>query len=75
MNFEFGSDEKDQARMVCAHIIGHDLASTKDLSRNEAKAILDTLSHWQHQAAEKGEHPREYMITLMVAEDNAVPNA
>ena len=74
MNFEFGSDEKDQARMVCAHIIGHDLASTKDLTKNEAKAILDTLGNWQHQAAGKGEHPREYMITVMVAEDNAVPS-
>jgi hypothetical protein len=73
-NFEFGHDEKDQARMVCAHIVGHDLSTTTMLSRNEAKAILDTLSHWQAQAEAKGEHPREYMITVMVAEDNAVPN-
>ena len=67
--YEFSRDEKDQARMVCAYIVEHDLASTKDLSRNEAKAILDTLSHWQHQAAEKNEHPRTYMLALMVAGD------
>lgn len=70
-NYDFGSDEKDQARMVCAHIAGHDLESTKALSRNEAKAILDTLAHWQRQAEEKGEHPREYMLALMVAQDTA----
>ena len=69
--YDFGKDEKDQARMVCGHIAGRDLASSKDLSRNEAKAVLDTLSHWQHQAAEKGEHPREYMIAVMVAQDTA----
>ena len=67
--YEFSRDEKDQARMVCAYIVDHDLESTKDLSRNEAKAILDTLSHWQHQAAEKNEHPRTYMLALMVAGD------
>jgi hypothetical protein len=67
--FEFTKDEKDQARIVCGHIAGRDLESTKDLSRNEAKAILDTLSHWQHQAAEKGEQPRDYMIVVMVAQD------
>jgi hypothetical protein len=67
--YEFGKDEKDQARMVCGHIAGRDLESSKDLSRNEAKAVLDTLSHWQHQAAEKNEHPRTYMVALMVAGD------
>jgi hypothetical protein len=67
--FEFAKDEKDQARMVCAHIVGHDLTTTTMLSRNEASSILDTLGLWQDQAAKKGEHPREYMIALMVAGD------
>jgi hypothetical protein len=69
--YEFGKDEKDQARMVCAHIVGHDLSTTTMLSRNEAKGILDTLSHWQQQAAGKDEHPRTYMVALMVAGDGA----
>lgn len=71
MNYGFGKDEKDQARMVCAQITGRDLASSKDLSRNEAKAVLDTLAHWRAQAEEKGEHPRDYMIEVLVEQDNA----
>lgn len=69
--FKFSSDEKDQARAVCAHIAGRDLASSSELSKNEAKAVLDTLSHWQHQAGERGEHPRDYLIAMMVAQDAA----
>jgi len=67
--FSFTADEKEQARVVCAHIVEHDLASSKDLSRNEAKAVLDTLAHWQHQAKERGEEPRDYLIAAMVATD------
>jgi hypothetical protein len=63
--FQFGSDEKDQARMVCAQIVRHDLDSTKNLSRNEAKAILDTLGHWRSQAAGKGEDTRAYLIEML----------
>jgi hypothetical protein len=68
--FHFTKEEKDQARMVCAYVAEHDLESTKDLSKNEAKKILDTLSRWQHQAAERGEDPRAYMLALMVAQDS-----
>jgi hypothetical protein len=63
--FEFGSDEKDQARMVCGQILRRDLDSTKNLSRNEAKAILDTLAHWRSQARNKGEDPRAYLIEML----------
>lgn len=67
--YRFEPSEKDQARAVCAHIVQHDLASSADLSKNEAKAVLDTLGHWQHQAAERGEEPRDYLIGVMVAQD------
>jgi hypothetical protein len=67
--FAFGAEEKEQARVVCAHVVEHDLDSSKDLSRNEAKAVLDTLAHWQHQAKERGETPRDYLIAAMVATD------
>lgn len=66
--FHFGSDEKDQARKVCAHIAGRDLETSKNLSCNEAKAVLDTLGHWQHQAAEAGEDPRAWMLAAMQPE-------
>lgn len=67
--YRFESSEKDQARAVCAHIVQHDLASSADLSKNEAKAVLDTLGNWQHQAAGRGEEPRDYLIAMMVAQD------
>lgn len=69
--FGFGSTdaEKDRARLVCAHIVNHDLASTKDLSLNESTTILDTLAHWQHQAEKQDDHPASYMIALMQAAD------
>jgi hypothetical protein len=68
-NYAFKKDEKDQARAVCAHIINGELASTKDLSRNQAKTILDTLGHWQYQAEQAGQEPRDYMTSLMAAQD------
>jgi phage recombination protein Bet len=40
----YGAHEKDQAREICAQIVRHDLASSKALSFNEAKAVIDTLS-------------------------------
>jgi len=69
--FGFGSTdaEKDRARLVCAHILNHDVESTTDLSLNESTTILDTLAHWQHQAEKQGEHPATYMIALMQAQD------
>lgn len=63
--FKFGSDEKDQARAVCAHIVGHDLASTKDMSKNEAKTVLDTLANWREVAEQNGTAPREFLTELM----------
>lgn len=69
--YKFGADEKDQARGVCAHIVNRDLKSSSDLSKNEAKTVLDTLSHWQEQAKHKGEEPRDYLIAVMVAQDTA----
>jgi hypothetical protein len=64
-NFGFGSDEKDQARAVCAHIVSHPLASSKDLTKNEAKAVLDTLASWQDVAEKHEESPRAFLIELM----------
>jgi hypothetical protein len=63
--FKFGSDEKDQARAVCAHIIGHELASTKDMSKNEARTVLDTLGNWREVAEKNKTAPREFLIELM----------
>lgn len=71
--FNFTKEEKEQARIVCGVIAGRDLESTKHLSRNQAKAILDTLALWQDQAARAGEHPRDYLIAMMAAQDAAVP--
>lgn len=67
--YHFGPDEKDQARGVCAQILRIELPSSTKLSKNQAKTVLDTLAHWQHQAQKEGKHPREYMIALMVAQD------
>lgn len=67
--YGFTKDEKEQARVVCGVIAGCELASTKDLSKNQAKAILDTLGHWQHQAGEKGERPRDYLIAMLAAQE------
>lgn len=68
-NYRFTKNEKDQARAVCAHVISHDLASTTNLSRNEAKTILDTLGHWQYQAEREQKSPRDYMTALMASQD------
>lgn len=69
--FGYGDAEKSQARAVCEHIINRDLVggTTGNLSRNEARTVLDTLSHWLHQAEKAGEHPRTYMTALMTAQD------
>lgn len=65
--FGFGSDEKDQARAVCAQVIGRELATTKDMARNEAKTVLDTLANWRQTAGGNGMEPREFLIELMAA--------
>jgi hypothetical protein len=69
--FKFAADEKEQARAVCAHIVGRDLGTSNDLSKNEAKTVLDTLSLWRMQAEHKGDHPRDYLVAVMVAQDTA----
>jgi hypothetical protein len=70
---EFGfsdSDaEKDQARLVCAHIVQHDLKSTTMLSQAEASKILDELKDWQYGAEQEGVHPRDYMLGLIASQD------
>jgi hypothetical protein len=69
--FAFPHDAKDQARAVCAHIVGRDLASSKDLSFNEARTVIDTLSHWKAQASAENTHPYDYLIAVMAAEEEA----
>lgn len=64
--YEFGPEQKDQARAVAEHVIGRDLpGTTGDLSFNEARMVLDTLANWQKVAESRGEHPREVMIAAM----------
>jgi len=63
--YHFGKDERDQARMVCAQVIGRELASSKEISFNEAKAVLDTLAHWHAQALQKDEEPRGYLMLML----------
>ena len=63
--YEFSKDEKDQARAVCAHILGHDLASTKDMSKTGAHHVLDTLSRWRATADKKNIPPRDYLLSVM----------
>lgn len=67
-DYHFDASEKDSARNICAHVTGHELASSKDLTRNEAKAVLDTLAHWKHQAQQQGDDPRAYLIAVMAGE-------
>ncbi|HEY5397856.1 MAG TPA: RecT family recombinase [Trebonia sp.] len=68
-DYGYKNSEKDQARTVCAYVVGHDLSTTTMLSKNEASAILDRLGEWQYQAEQAGEHPRTHMTALMVAQD------
>jgi hypothetical protein len=68
--FKFGKDEKDQARAVCSRIAKRTLASTKDMSRDEAKAVLDVLASWRETAEQNGEQPREFLIELMATAEN-----
>jgi hypothetical protein len=63
--YKFTKDEKDQARAVCAHIIAHPLDSTKDMSRNEAKAVLDTLGNWRETAERNDTVARDFLIEVM----------
>jgi hypothetical protein len=49
---------KDAARATCAAIIGRDLASSSDLSHNEAGTVIDTLSAVLDIARRRGGDPR-----------------
>ncbi len=69
--YKFGKDEKGQARAVCAHIAGHPLESTRNMSRNEAKAVLDTLASWREVAERHDEQPREFLIELLATAEKA----
>ena len=71
--FKFGRDEKDQARAVCSYIAERAIDSTKDMSLNEAKAVLDTLASWRETAEQHGEQPREFLIELMATAEPAEP--
>jgi hypothetical protein len=70
--YHFGDDEKDQARMVCAQILSSkgkkvELASSKNLSHNQARTVLDTLAHWKAQAEQQDEEPRGYLMLMLQA--------
>jgi hypothetical protein len=75
--FGFAADQKDQARVVVEHIIGRDLdgGTTGDLSYNEARTVLDTLSNWIAVAKERGESPHSVLIAAMVAAGQAASEA
>lgn len=59
--FLFGADERDEARKVCAHVVNRELASSKDMTKQEAATVLDTLAHWEAQAQREDEKPRAYL--------------
>lgn len=65
--FLFGKDERDGARKVCAHVVNRDLASSKDMTKQEAGTVLDTLAHWEAQALREDERPRAYMQMMIDA--------
>jgi len=66
--YSFTKDEKDQARAVCSHIIGRELASTKQMTKAQARTVLDTLANWRAAADEQGIPPRDYLVGVMAAE-------
>jgi hypothetical protein len=69
--FGFRREDKDQARAVCAHIIGRALESTNDLSHSEARRVLDTLADWRATADAQEVPPREYLDEIMTAQTEA----
>ena len=73
--FQFGSDEKDAARAVCAHIIGRPLASTREMGKDDAGTVLDTLGMWQELAEKEGMTPRDMLTELMVTATGDAPEA
>lgn len=71
--FGFKSDDgdKEAARVACGVIIGRDITSTKHLSLNEARTILDTLGHVRQQAAAGGGEPRDWLMDLLQRTEEA----
>ena len=67
----FAIDRDDQQREICAHIANREVKSRKNLSRNQAVAIIDTLSHWQKQARREGMDPKDYAFAVMAAQEAA----
>jgi hypothetical protein len=65
--FLFGKDERDEARKVCAHVVNRPLESSKDMSKQEAGTVLDTLAHWEAQAQREDESPRAYLKMMINA--------
>lgn len=65
--FLFGKDERDEARKVCAHVVNRELASSKDMTKQEAATVLDTLVHWEAQAQREDEKPRAYLQMMIDA--------
>jgi len=63
--YHFGADEKDQARGVCAQILGVELKTSTMLSKNQAGTVIDTLAHWQEQARTQNEEPRGYLMLML----------
>jgi len=54
----YPNSDKDAARATCAAIIGRDLGTSSDLSRNEASTVIDTLSAVLDIARRRGGDPR-----------------
>jgi len=69
--FKFSREEHDAARAVCAHILRHPLASSKEMTKAEAKKVLDDLSEWQELAQASGMTPREFLTQEMVGAASA----
>jgi hypothetical protein len=42
-----GITDRDDYLILCQAIIGYHVASTKNLTKNEARQLIDTLENWQ----------------------------
>jgi len=42
-----GITDRDDYLTLCEHIIGYQVASTKNLTKNEAHQLINTLDNWQ----------------------------
>jgi hypothetical protein len=66
-DFEYTDAEREAARETCALIIRRDIASSKELSFNEAKGVIDAFGHFKHLAEAQGGGPRDYLMAAMQA--------